>query len=143
MADLENLSVDELRSMLSSIEGSSTPAPTVVTKTPLQTLATTAPSDLNWRGAAETATGGLINIGSGLTLGAMPKIVAGGNALIDALLGQQSISDAYTNRLAQVRALEQGYKQAAAPASSAGAICLSRRNRKSRLRWLLCNHCRR
>jgi soluble lytic murein transglycosylase-like protein len=50
----------------------------------------------------------------------MPKIVAGGNALIDALLGQQSISDAYTNRLAQVRALEGAYKQAAAPASIAG-----------------------
>jgi hypothetical protein len=42
MADLENLSVEELRSMLSSIESSSAPtvAPTAST------------SGLNWRGAA-------------------------------------------------------------------------------------------
>jgi hypothetical protein len=110
MADLENLSVEELQSMLSAIESS--PAPAVAP--------TASTSGLNWRGAAETATGGLLNVGSGLTLGAMPKIVAGGNALIDALLGQQSVGDAYANRLAQVRALEQGYKQAAAPASVAG-----------------------
>ena len=118
MADLENLSVEELRSMLSSIESS--PAPAVAQTTPLQTLTETLPSNWNWRGGAEIATGGLLNFGSGLTLGAMPKIVAGGTALIDALLGQQSVSDAYTNRLAQVRALEQEYKQAAAPASVAG-----------------------
>jgi hypothetical protein len=108
MADLENLSVEELRSMLSSIEGSPASMPTA------------SPSALNYRGAAETAIGGLLNVGSGLTLGGIPKIVAGGNALIDALLGQQSVGDAYTNRLAQVRALEGAYKQAAAPASIAG-----------------------
>lgn len=120
MADLENLSVEELRLMRDAIKGSPAPvAVAPVAKSPLETLTSTSPSDLNWRGAAETATGGLINVGSGLTLGAMPKIVAGGNALIDALLGSQSISDAYTNRLAQVRALEGAYKQAAAPASVA------------------------
>lgn len=112
MADLENLSVEELRAMRDAI--STTP---VIPATP---AATVSPSGLNWRGAAETATGGLINIGSGLTLGAMPKIVAGGSALTDALFSGQPLGESYANRLAQVRALEQVYKQAAEPTSIGG-----------------------
>ena len=77
-------------------------------------------SDLNWRGVAETATGGLLNLGKGLVpFGAFPKGVAGANALIDALQGQP-LSEAYANRLAQVKELENKYKEAVAPISVAG-----------------------
>ena len=117
--DLENLSIEKLQARLSAIESSPIPTPTV-SQTPLQTLTATSPSDWNWRGAAEIATGGLLNIGSGLTLGAMPKIVAGGTALTDALFGGQPIRESYANRLAQVRALEQGYKESPGTLSVAG-----------------------
>ena len=50
----------------------------------------------------------------------MPKIVAGGTALTDALFGGQPIAESYANRLAQVRALEQGYKESPGTLSVAG-----------------------
>jgi len=116
MADLENLSVEELRSMRNVLKGS----PAITPAIQPEQLSVSSPSGLNWRGAAETATGGLLNIGSGLTLGAMPKIVAGGTALTDALFGGQPIGESYANRLAQVRALEQGYKESPGTLSVAG-----------------------
>ena len=116
MADLENLSVEELRSMRNVLKGS----PAITPAIQPEQLSVSSPSGLNWRGAAETVTGGLLNIGSGLTLGAMPKIVAGGTALTDALFGGQPIGESYANRLAQVRALEQGYKESPGTLSVAG-----------------------
>lgn len=60
-------------------------------------------------GSQHSALGPLLAAGSGLTLGTMDEIVAGGNAALDAL-GGGSFGDAYDQRLAQVRGAEKEYR---------------------------------
>ncbi|TXH58986.1 MAG: hypothetical protein E6Q97_00825 [Desulfurellales bacterium] len=62
--------------------------------------------------AGEIATGGLLNLANGLTLGAGDEIVAGGNALIDALQGND-FGYSYDQRLSQARNLRQGFRDEA------------------------------
>lgn len=60
-----------------------------------------------------TFTGGLVNIGSGLTLGGFPKLVAGASAGIDSLFGGADFGQAYDDKLALTRQLESEYKAVA------------------------------
>lgn len=62
--------------------------------------------------------GPLTNITNALTFGFGDEAVSGGNALIDALTGDQSIGDAYDDRLAQYR----GYRKHFRENNTAGAL---------------------
>jgi hypothetical protein len=70
---------------------------------------------LNWRGAAETATGGLINLGDILTLGQLSKGIAAvpaiGRDIYGALTGAVP-KDYYNEELAKVNELKNIYAQA-------------------------------
>lgn len=60
-----------------------------------------------------TFAGGLVNIANGLGFNLGDEAIAGGNALIDALLGRASVSDAYDQRLADVRSMGEEFRQQA------------------------------
>ena len=60
--------------------------------------------------AGTNVAGGLLSSLQGLTFGAGDEIVAGGNALIDALTSDIGIGDAYDQRLNQARNFEKAFK---------------------------------
>lgn len=59
----------------------------------------------------EEEAGNWLNILNAMTLGFGDEIVGGGNALIDSLMGQDSIGNAYDSRLKQARELRQGFRE--------------------------------
>jgi soluble lytic murein transglycosylase-like protein len=82
---------------------------------PAQEPTPQSPIDVSTTGKAQLASGagGLLGIADMLTFGGAGQVVAGGNALIDALQGKP-IGEAYTERAAQTAALKDFYRQRAA-----------------------------
>lgn len=104
--------LNDLKQQLSQLQ--STPMPVA------QEPVAQSPIDVSTTGKARLAAGagGLLGIADMWTLGGAGQVVAGGNALIDALQGK-SIREAYAERASQTAAMKDFYRQRAAEENAA------------------------